>query len=72
MAGTLPSTLLFKQGYYSRLNLAIIALAKRKIEVIVLQLGKLDLASLAGKLMLDMLAAVAEMERDMLVVKAVE
>ena len=42
-------------------------LAKRKIEVIVLQLGKLDLASAAGKLMLTMLAAVAEMERDLLV-----
>jgi len=33
----------------------------------VLQLGKLDLASAAGKLMLTMLAAVAEMERDLLV-----
>jgi putative DNA-invertase from lambdoid prophage Rac len=43
------------------------ALAARKIEVIVLQLGKLDLASPAGKLMLNMLAAVAEMERDLLV-----
>lgn len=43
------------------------ALASRKIEVIVLQLGKLDLASPAGKLMLNMLAAVAEMERDLLV-----
>ena len=43
------------------------ALAKRKIEVIVLQLGKLDLTSPAGKLMLNMLAAVAEMERDLLV-----
>ena len=43
------------------------ALAARKIEVIVLQLGKLDLASAAGKLMLNMLAAVAEMERDLLV-----
>ena len=43
------------------------ALAKRKIEVIVLQLGKLDLKSPAGKLMLNMLAAVAEMERDLLV-----
>ena len=42
-------------------------LAVRKIEVIVLQLGKLDLASPAGKLMLNMLAAVAEMERDLLV-----
>lgn len=43
------------------------ALAARRIEVIVLQLGKLDLASPAGKLMLNMLAAVAEMERDLLV-----
>jgi len=37
------------------------------VETIVLQLGKLDLASPAGKLMLAMLAAVAEMERDLLV-----
>lgn len=43
------------------------ALAARKIEVIVLQLGKLDLTSAAGKLMLIMLSAVAEMERDLLV-----
>ena len=43
------------------------ALAARKIEVVVLQLGKLDLTSPAGKLMLTMLAAVAEMERDLLV-----
>lgn len=43
------------------------ALAARKIEVIVLQLGKLDLTSPAGKMMLTMLAAVAEMERDLLV-----
>lgn len=43
------------------------ALAARKIEVIVLQLGKLDLTSSAGKLMLTMLAAIAEMERDLLV-----
>ena len=43
------------------------ALAGRKIEVIVLQIGKLDLTSAAGKLMLTMLAAVAEMERDVLV-----
>jgi len=42
-------------------------LAARKIEVVVLQLGKLDLASPAGKLMLTMLAAVAEMERDLLI-----
>jgi putative DNA-invertase from lambdoid prophage Rac len=42
-------------------------LAARRIEVIVLQLGKLDLPSAAGKLMLTMLAALAEMERDLLV-----
>jgi putative DNA-invertase from lambdoid prophage Rac len=42
-------------------------LAGRRIEVIVLQLGKLDLTTAAGKLMLTMLAAVAEMERDLLV-----
>ena len=42
-------------------------LAARHIEVIVLQLGKLDLASAPGKLMLAMLAAVAELERDLLV-----
>jgi DNA invertase Pin-like site-specific DNA recombinase len=42
-------------------------LAARRIEVIVLQLGKLDLTSPSGKLMLTMLAAVAEMERDLLV-----
>jgi DNA invertase Pin-like site-specific DNA recombinase len=38
-----------------------------KVEVIVLQLGKLDLTSTAGKLMVTMLAAVAEMERDLIV-----
>ncbi|RJG01993.1 recombinase family protein [Noviherbaspirillum sedimenti] len=43
------------------------ALAKRKIKVIVLQLGQLDLASAAGKLMMAMLGAVAEMERDLLI-----
>ena len=43
------------------------ALAARKIEVLVLQLGKMDLTSPAGKLMLNMLSAVAEMERDLLV-----
>jgi putative DNA-invertase from lambdoid prophage Rac len=42
-------------------------LAGRKIHVIVLQLGNLDLTSAAGKLMLTMLSAVAEMERDLLV-----
>jgi putative DNA-invertase from lambdoid prophage Rac len=43
------------------------ALGARKIQVIVLQLGKLDLTSPAGKMMLTMLAAVGEMERDLLV-----
>lgn len=42
-------------------------LKARKIKVIVLQLGDLDLTSAAGKLMLTMLSAVAEMERDLLV-----
>ncbi|WP_426176106.1 recombinase family protein [Massilia sp. TWR1-2-2] len=42
-------------------------LAAMDVQVIVLQLGKLDLASPPGKLMLTMLAAVAEMERDLLV-----
>jgi putative DNA-invertase from lambdoid prophage Rac len=37
------------------------------VEIVVLQLGKLDLASTPGKLMLAMLAAVAEMERDLIV-----
>lgn len=41
--------------------------AARRIEVIVLQLGKLDLTSSAGKLIPTMLAAMAEMERDLLV-----
>lgn len=43
------------------------SLVARRIEVIVLQLGKLDLTSTAGKLMLAMLGAVAEMERDLLI-----
>ena len=42
-------------------------LGARGIEVIVLQLGKVDLTSVAGKLLLTMLVAVAEMERDLLV-----
>ena len=37
------------------------------LKVVVLQLGMLDITSTAGKLMLAMLAAVAEMERDVLV-----
>jgi DNA invertase Pin-like site-specific DNA recombinase len=43
------------------------ALAERQIKVVVLQLGNLDLTSAAGKLMLTMLSAVAEMERDLLI-----
>jgi putative DNA-invertase from lambdoid prophage Rac len=46
---------------------AIKTLAYLGVEVVVLQLGKLDLTSPAGKLMLAMLAAVAEMERDLIV-----
>lgn len=42
-------------------------LGERGIKVIVLQLGATDLTSAAGKLLLSMLAAVAEMERDLLV-----
>ncbi len=42
-------------------------LAARNIQVIVLQFGKTDLASVTGKLLLTMLVAVAEMERDLLV-----
>jgi putative DNA-invertase from lambdoid prophage Rac len=42
-------------------------LGERGIKVIVHQLGNSDLTSPAGKLLLSMLAAVAEMERDLLV-----
>lgn len=42
-------------------------LGERGIKVIVHQLGTTDLTSPAGKLLLSMLAAVAEMERDLLV-----
>jgi DNA invertase Pin-like site-specific DNA recombinase len=42
-------------------------LADRNIKVIVHQLGTTDLTSTAGKLLLSMLAAVAEMERDLLI-----
>ena len=42
-------------------------LGERGIKVIVHQLGATDLTSPAGKLLLSMLAAVAEMERDLLV-----
>lgn len=43
------------------------ALAKRKVGVVVLQLGKVDLASAPGKMLVTMLAAVAEMEKDLLI-----
>lgn len=42
-------------------------LGKRGVKVVVLQLGTTDLTSAAGKLLLSMLAAVAEMERDLLI-----
>lgn len=42
-------------------------LGERCVKVIVLQLGTTDLTAPAGKLLLSMLAAVAEMERDLLV-----
>jgi len=42
-------------------------LGGRGIKVVVLQLGDTDLTATAGKLLLSMLAAVAEMERDLLV-----
>jgi len=43
------------------------ALAARRIEVIILHLGTLDLTSVASKLMLNILAAVAEMKSNLLV-----
>ena len=42
-------------------------LAERGIKVVVLQLGNANLTAPAGKLLLSMLAAVAEMERDLLI-----
>lgn len=42
-------------------------LKERNIKIVVLQVGKLDLTSAAGKMMLTMLAAVAEMARDLLI-----
>ena len=42
-------------------------LGERGIKVVVLQLGNTDLTAPAGKLPLSMLAAVAEMERDLLI-----
>lgn len=42
-------------------------LSKRNIKVIVHQIGSTDLGSPAGKMLIMMLAAVAEMERDLLI-----
>jgi DNA invertase Pin-like site-specific DNA recombinase len=42
-------------------------LQDRKIKVIVLSLGSTDLTSPAGKMLMTMLSAVAEMERDLLI-----
>ena len=42
-------------------------LSQRDIKVIVKQFGNTDLSSPAGKMLLTMLAAVAEMERDLLI-----
>jgi putative DNA-invertase from lambdoid prophage Rac len=42
-------------------------LQKMEVKVIVLQFGAVDVTSTAGKLLLSMLAAVAEMERDLIV-----
>lgn len=42
-------------------------LSSRNIKVIVHQIGSTDLSSPAGKMLLTMLAAVAEMERDLLI-----
>ncbi len=42
-------------------------LAAKGVKVVVLQLGNTDLTSPAGKLLLMMLSAVAEMERDLLI-----
>ena len=47
--------------------LEVLVRFEQAIEVIVLQLGKLDLTSPAGRMMLAMLAAVGKMERDLLV-----
>ena len=42
-------------------------LSQRNIKVVVHQIGSTDLSSPAGKMLLTMLAAVAEMERDLLI-----
>lgn len=43
------------------------SLTERNIKIIVIQLGKTDLSSPTGKLLLTMLVAVASMERDLLI-----
>lgn len=53
--------------YAQDINATIKAFAVRNIEIIVLQLGKLDITSPAGKLMLNILSAIAEMEHDLLI-----
>jgi hypothetical protein len=57
----------YKQGTIKIPYQILPGLGARQIKVIVLQLGNTDLTSPAGKLLLMMLAAVAEMERDLLV-----
>lgn len=42
-------------------------LGRRGVSVVILQLGKLDLLSPAGKMMLTVLSAMAELERDLIV-----
>lgn len=42
-------------------------LGRRDVSVVILQLGKLDLLSPAGKMMLSVLSAMAELERDLIV-----
>lgn len=46
-------------------------LKQMSVQIVVLQLGKLDLNSSAGRLMLTMLSAVAEMERSLIVERTV-
>lgn len=41
--------------------------SRKEVKLIVLQLGSMDMTSSAGKMMITMLAAVAELERDMIV-----
>lgn len=48
-------------------TISVTSKALANIEVVILECGKLDMTTLAGKLMLNMLAAVAEMKWDLLV-----